>query len=49
VIFSGEALRIPESGQFAVRASLGTGDCQVHTRHCPVRRRLVQICFAPCF
>jgi hypothetical protein len=30
VIFSGGALRIPESGQFAGRASLGTGHCPVH-------------------
>jgi hypothetical protein len=40
VIFSQEALRIPESVQFAGCSSLGT-------EHCPVRCRLVQICFAP--
>jgi hypothetical protein len=40
VIFSHRALRISKSSQFVGLASLGT-------RHCPVHRRLVQICFAP--
>jgi hypothetical protein len=31
MIFSGAALQIPESGQFAGRASLGTGHCPVRT------------------
>jgi hypothetical protein len=46
VIFSGQASRIPESGQLAKCSSQGTGHCPVHPDN-PVRHWLQQVCFAP--
>jgi hypothetical protein len=42
VIFSGVALRKPESDQFARCLGLGTGQCPVHTEQCLVRHWLHQ-------